>query len=255
MSTSFAESFRTLQAIQDLRVLVRSAPDAALVRIAAGRPALSGLESDALGRIRDLAEGPQEGDGPFHDVIEAVRLAAALPRQDFETFLAATMILFADALHRLEQVEDVDWYWQTFRSEYRAAGAAVRAAIVQAIRRIGAFHLVGAPLPETLSDRATATPAGLKPLLDRLRRRGAGPRREGDIGRTADTLLAALSDPDAVEEAEGLWSRFAPRYVAEGVPELLAGFRHIYETHDGWSPGTDVLIPLLDPPPGVAWPH
>ena len=255
MSTSFADGFRTLQAVRDLRLLAALAPREARVRIAAGIPEGRMTPVDALAALASVSEGRHVDQDVRREILSALRLAAALPKDDFPAFLTATMVLLADALEDGEGGEDVHWYWQTFRGHYRVAAAVERAAIVQAIRRIGLLRATSDLLPETAPDRATAPAAALRPLIERLCPRGLAPPNETEVPGIALLLFEALGSPAAAAAAAGLWSEHAESLVATAPPELLAGFRHLYETRDGWAPASDVPIPLFDPPPGVEWPH
>lgn len=255
MSMSFADGFRTLQAVRDLRVLAALAPVEARTRIAAGIPDGWMAPHEAQAALTALAEGRGLDPKVREDAVSAVRLAAALPKDDFPAFLTATMILLAETLERREGVDDVHWLWQTFRGHYRAAAAVERAAIVQAIRRVGLLRGDTLSLPETAPDRATAPAAALRPLLERLRPKGLAPPKANGVHEHVLLLLDAFTSADAAEEAAGRWESHGAELAESAVPEVLAGFRHLYETRDGWSPSSKVPIPLLDPPPGVDWPR
>ena len=255
MSMSFADGFRTLQAVRDLRVLAAQAPVEARARIAAGIPDGWMAPDTAQAALRALAAGDALEDPVRKETISAVRLAAALPKDDFPAFLVATMILLAEALERDEDIDDVNWYWQTFRGHYRVAAAVERAAIVQAIRRLGLLRGDGTALPETMPDKATASAAALRPLLERLRPKGLAPPEPTEVTGLAVLLLESLNSPPAAERAASLWAEHGETLARTAPPEILAGFRHLYETRDSWSPDSSVTIPLLDPPPGVDWPR
>ena len=255
MSMSFADGFRTLQAIRDLRVLAALAPVEVRARIAAGIPDQRMAASMAQAAVAAVSEGREVDPTLREEVLSALRLAAALPKDDFPTFLTATMVLLADALERSEGYEDIHWYWQTFRGHYRVAAAVERAAIVQAIRRIGLLRAESDALPETVPDLATAPAAALRPLIERFCPRGLAPPTATGVPGIAVLLFDALSSPAAADAAAEFWAEHAGRLVERAPSELLAGFRHLYETRDGWAPDCDVPIPLLDPPPGVDWPR
>ncbi|MDJ1008222.1 MAG: hypothetical protein QNJ13_10410 [Paracoccaceae bacterium] len=255
MSMSFADGFRTLQAVRDLRVLAALAPVEAWARIAAGIPDGWMAPIEAQAALMALAEGREIDPDIREETMSAVRLAAALPKEDFAAFLTATMILLAETLERGEGVDDVYWLWQTFRGDYRVAAAIERAAIVQAIRRIGLLRGDTMALPETAPDRSTAPAAALRPLLERLRPKGLAPPDANGSGDLARLLLEALSSAEAAEETARRWQTHGADLARSAAPEVLAGFRHLYETRDGWAPTTEVTIPLLDPPPGFDWPR
>jgi len=256
MSMSPADGFRTLQAVRDLRILASRSSEDARARIAAGSPAgRVAPEPEQAAELAALIGGRVSGAVPREDITAALRLAAALPREHFPAFLTATMILLADALEHGTETEDIEWYWQTFRGHYRAAAAVERAAIVQAIRRLGLLRGQTDGLPGIGPDLCTAQAAALRPLLERLTPKGLAPPRETEVPGMAVALLDAMSSARASEAAADLWERHGAAIAAEAPPAILAGFRHLYELRDGWAPGTEVTIPLLDPPPGVDWPH
>lgn len=257
MSMSLAESFRTLQAVRDLRVLASRSSKDARARIAAGLAAGRVAPEAADDALAALIAGhaPDADAARREDITVALRLAAALPDEDFPAFLTATMILLADALQHGTEIEDIEWYWQTFRGQYRAAAAVERAAIVQAIRRLGLLRGQTDGLPGIGPDLCTAQAAALRPLLERLTPKGLAPCDETEVPGMAVALLEAMSSARASGAAADLWERHGAAIAAGAPPVILAGFRHLYEVRDGWAPATEVTIPLLDPPPGVDWPH
>jgi hypothetical protein len=252
---SFAAGFRTLQAVRDLRVLAAQAPVEARARIAAGIPDGWMAPDAAQAALAALASGDALEPEARTEIISAVRLAAALPNDDFPAFLVATMILLAEALERDEAIDDVQWYWQTFRGHYRVAAAVERAAIVQAIRRLGLLRGDGTALPETGPDKATASAAALRPLLERYRPKGLAPPEPTETPGIAVLLLEGLTSAPAADRAAEFWAEKGETLIRTAPPEILAGFRHLYESRDGWCPNSRVTIPLLDPPPGVDWPR
>jgi hypothetical protein len=254
MSMSFADGFRTQQAVRDLRVLAALAPVEALARIAAGIPDAWMAPAEAQAALTALAEGRALDPNVREEALSGVRLAAALPNADFRAFLTATMILLADALERRDGADEIVASWQVFRDFYRVAAAVERAAIVQGIRRIGLVVGETQSLPRAVPDLATAPAAALRPMLERLRPRGLAPPDETGVPGLAALLLEALHARDAAGRAETMWERYGRDLASNAPPEILAGFRHVYETRDGWAPDTKAPIPLLDPPPGVEWP-
>lgn len=258
MSMSFADGFRTLQAVCDLRVLASRASVETQARIASGIPDGRMAPDVARGAVKALGEGVALDPRLRAETMAAVRLAAALPKDDFAAFLAATAMMLAEALRQPEGEPDCDddirWYWQTFRGHYRVAAAVERAAIVQAIRRVGLLRGQTEGLPEAVPDLATAPTAALRPLLERLRPRGLAPPDPSGTPGIAALLVEAFQSHEAADTAARLWQESGERLAVSAPRDILAGFRHLYETRPGWAPASAVPIPLIDPPPGVDWP-
>lgn len=255
MSKSFADGFRTLQAVRDLRVLAALAPVEARARIAAGIPDGWMAPAEAQAALAALAEGRPLDPTVREETLSGVRLAAALPNDDFPAFLTANMILLADVLEGRDGADDIVASWQVFRGFYRVAAAVERAAIVQAIRRIGLVVGESRSLPRAVPDLATAPAAALRPMLERLCPRGLAPPDATGVPGLALLLLEALNAREAADAAENIWEKHGRDLARTAPPEILAGFRHVYETRDGWAPDCATPIPLLDPPPGVEWPR
>ncbi|RDC74135.1 hypothetical protein DLJ49_05590 [Rhodovulum sp. 12E13] len=163
------------------------------------------------------------GAGPLR---EAVELAAALPGRDAPAFHAATALLLAEALEGESPLAppDLAAYHDAHSDAYRAAPAAVRAALMNGFRLL---HDTGAaPLqpPPTLAERATrarvVVEAGLAgaPLHLRL------------------PLQAALAGGPP-GETEALWRDRGRDLVA--APPVADAMRHLYETRDDWDPWRD----------------
>ena len=255
MSKSFADGFRTLQAIHDLRTLAAFAPAEARARIAAGIPHGWMAPAEAQAALAALAEGRDVEPEVRVQVLPAVQAAAALPNDDFPAFMFATLVLLQSVLAGQTPVAEIEQHWATFRSYYRTAQAVERAAIAQAMRRIGLAQEVPISMPQTGADRTTASAAALKPLLESCLSRRLAPAAPPDPAAVAALLIKALQSPSAAQEAATLWAEQGDVFLTAMPEVILAGFRHIYEAWDGFSPNGAPFIPLLDPPPGVEWPH
>ncbi|MEM9709287.1 MAG: hypothetical protein AAF871_10885 [Pseudomonadota bacterium] len=199
--------------------------------------------------------GRDLGSRRCQDVLDAVRLTSALPNEDYPAFILATLLLLAEALETGASREDVSLYWQTFRGHYRVAAATERAAIAQAIRRIGILEGGDVTLPETAADRATARATDLKPLLSPKGKRRLAPLAPSDPMVHADLLVDAFQFEEAAADAQAIWQQDGALLSRTAPPEILAGFRHLYEIRDSWAPDGAEMIPLLDTPPGVSWPN
>ncbi len=255
MSMSFADGFRTLQAVRDLRILAALAPVEAKARIASGIPSGWMAPDEAQAALDALSNGCDIDPSVRAETMTAVQAAAALPNKDFQTFLFATALLLQETLQGRSPVADVAHHWSTFRGHYRSAAAVERAAIAQAIRRIGLAQDKPISQPETPADRTTAAAAALKPLLQEYLSRRLAPGSETSPASVAALLIKGLRSPVAANEAAELWAMYGESFIQDMPDPILAGFRHLYEAWDGFSPDGAPLIPLLDPPPGVDWPH
>lgn len=255
MSMSFADGFRTLQAVRDLRFLAALAPVEARARIAAGIPSNWLAPDTAQAALDALVAGTCVDATTRAEAMIGIQAAAALPNKDFETFLFATGLLLQEVLEGRCPVADIAQHWSTFRGHYRSASAVERAAIAQAIRRIGLTQDRPISQPETLADRTTASAASLKRILEPCVSRGLAPPHPTSVDAVARLLLKALGSPVAAHNAADLWSEHGAEFVDRMPDPILAGFRYLYEAWDGFSPDNVIGIPLLDPPPGVDWPH
>ena len=255
MSMSIADGFRTLQAIQDLRVLVALAPVEAQARIAAGIPQSWMAPDDAQAALMALVAGESLAEPAHAEVVPALQKAAAFPQDDFPTFIFATALLLEDVLKGVTPANEIEHHWATFRGHYRSAQAVERAAIAQAIRRISLVQDAPISMPQSLADRTTASAAALKPLLEAKLSRRLTPSAETEPDAVARLLIRALGSPSGAQQAADLWCRHGTELMGSMPDAILAGFRHVYEAWDGFSPEGGPMIPLLDPPPGVEWPH
>ncbi|MEL7026312.1 MAG: hypothetical protein AAGO57_03645, partial [Pseudomonadota bacterium] len=185
----------------------------------------------------------------------AVEKTAALPDEDFPSFLLATQLVLIDVLSRRMMPAQIAHHWPTFRGHYRAASAVDRAAIAQAFRTVGLVQDTPISIPETLADRTTAPAAGLKPLLESKLSKTLAPTSDTDPSSVAAVLIEALKSPRAAQDAADLWATHGALFAQSMGEQVLAGFRYIYEAWDGFAPDGGENIPLLDPPPGVEWPY
>lgn len=254
MSTSIAESFRTQQAVQDLRILAARSPAEQRARLVARIPNMRVTSEEALTALAALAEGHDAPIDQSADIMTALQLAATQPQDDFPTFLLATYLVLDCVLAGRLPVRDISDHWSTFRGHYRAAAAVERAAIAQAIRRISLLQDKPISMPETTADRTTAATASLKPQLEAHLTRRLKPAKDTEPEAVAAVLLEAFSDPSSVRDVAALWAENGEAFLISMPDPVLAGFRHVYETWDGFSPDGAAQIPLLDPPPGVDWP-
>lgn len=227
--------FRTLQAIHDLRAVVRLAGHATRARIAAGA---NGADAETdFGRLigRDGCRIGTEQSDRLH---QSLVLAAALPDDDFEAFVTATAILIADRIQRGHGTDDLFWHWDAFHEHYRLAQPAVRAVLLQGFHRLQEEGLVNLQDPphgeELLSERRGTVVAALRTSPD----------------THADAILAAL---DGAPLEDGFWRRHCLPLLTPGTSppgRHLRAIRHLYESRLDWNPfGAKVFDPVHDTTP------
>lgn len=219
--------FRTLQAIHDLRHLASLATDETLKRIGAGIPA-----GDGEARLRHVIneQGCMLTGEDARVLHTALLLAATLPDDDHDAFVTSTAVLLGDRLQSGAGPDDLYWHWDAFQSHYDLIEAAGRAAVLQGYLRAHRDEHVN------LSDPPQA---GLCSTLDRetVVSRLRGIETDADAGVVA-ILQVALSGGDA-EVALDIWAsagRKALGQIESTRRVLIAAFRHLYETDEGWDP-------------------
>ena len=263
-------SFRHRQVVQDLIAVARRADEAALRSLAEAVP---GMRLDVAGQHRALVE-VLAGDGTVpaevaDDLLPGLLLSATLPRLDELAFECATAILLADRLQGGSGSDTLEWHWDAFADHYRAADAAVRAALTQGIllcRDLGLMGMDAAPAGHDLVTRDAAMVAQalgdlarpclrdeIRPVPDPESRGALGPSEAGsppdrwpdlrEAVTRADTearaflpcvaLLAlnALQDAEANRSLARLWPAVADALLSRR-PEsdaVLAGLRHLFE--------------------------
>jgi hypothetical protein len=140
MFTSDFGEFRRKQAIADLRHHTRSFPLATVRRIGAGIDARregANLQQRLEWYFRGkLPLSNLRSDAPASG---AVLMASALPDEDFESFLAATVLLVLERLTSENGPDDGFWTWRRLAPHYRLAGPSVRAAIMCGFREARRF--------------------------------------------------------------------------------------------------------------------
>jgi hypothetical protein len=243
MCASDLSDFRQRQAIADLRHQTRALPAVGIRRIGAG----IGLRSAGGTNLQKRLEWYFNGKAPVSNlrrdrvVYGAMLMASALPDDDFEPFVAATVLLLLERLSLPGSADDGFWNWNRLAPHYRLAPAATRAAIMNGFReasRQGRIALKGGP---SAADCLTA------------------PREAvlSDLSQAPDHPLlrvvhdAVHADPDAVQ-AGALWAEIH-RDVAN-LPDVQRraaeiGVRHLYERPASIAPppGRDVaVLPVHD---------
>jgi hypothetical protein len=231
--------FRRRQAIADLTSERLAFPLAAVRRIGAG----VGLGRSGTPDLQRRLEWYFSGKAPLSElrrdslVHGMVLMASALPEDDFEPFLAATVLLLLEQLSVENGTDDGFWNWRRLSPHYRLAAPGTRAAIMCAFReaqRLGRMSQRGRP---TAEDCLTA------PRDEVLAALGSA--------SSADPLLAmvgqAVSEEIGQREAGDLWATLY-RDVAR-LPETSrhaaeAGFRYLYERPRSMEPA-DSGVPVI----------
>ena len=220
MFTSTADVFRTRQALRDLLAAVH------LYREAIIRPGLTGAEKDAIEKI--LNRGCRIVAADDLRAYSEIRLAAAMPDEDFGAFIGATALLLADRLQQGCGGDNLYWNWDAFRDHYMLADPPVRAAIMNGFR-----------LGDMLGAVSVASPPDEAACLTLTR---------GDVVAS----LSAAGSPDfaqairrgiAAEEAGDMWAGLANREAAPW--HVMAGFRYLYERAESLAPPRGKDVPLI----------
>lgn len=218
MFTSFAGVFRTRQAVRDLQEVVHTHRDAV------SRLGATGTDQ------REIVSIARSG-GIISDTgtraYSTILLAAALPDEDYSTFVAATAILLADRLQDGAGEEDLYWNFDAFRDHYTLAGPPVRAALLNGFRlaheqdRLALPH---SPDPDACLTRKRAD------VLMML--------RAGEVNELADMI-----ENDVAPAVAGrAWLETGRNRLT--VPEQ-AGFRYLYERPTSMAPMPEKDAPLL----------
>jgi hypothetical protein len=244
MSTSDTGTFRRRQAIADLNRQRLLFPLATVRRIGAGIGYRSRGGPDVQRRLEWYFSGKAPAaelkrDGLVHG---ALLMASALPEDDFEPFVAATVVLLLERLSGAGGLDNGFWNWRRLAPHYRLAPPALRAAIMcgfREARRLGLVSLSGEPAAQ---DCLTVPREGVLAALGRNRadhpflslvdeaiRTEADAQDAGDLWATLNASIARLPE--------------VPRHAAE------AGIRYLYERPLSMAArdGSDLpLIPVHD---------
>jgi hypothetical protein len=244
MSTSDPGAFRLRQALADLNRQKLLFPLATVRRIGAGMAFRRSSTPDPQRRLEWYFSGKvPTGELGRDPLVEgAILMASALPEDDFETFLAATVLLLFARLSAEGGKDEGFWNWGRLAPHYRLAQPDLRAAIMCGFREA---HRVGrVTLPERPGERDCTT-LPRQEVLDRLAR------------HRAEYPLLSLVERAVEEEADAqhagdLWAtqnRNVGRLPDGPRLAALAGFRYLYERSLSMAPppGYDVpAIPGLD---------
>lgn len=202
MFTSSADVFRTRQAIRDLIDVVR------VHRNAMARLGDTKADEFALTKIaEDHGRFTKSDDGVYQHVL----LAAAMPDDDFPTFITATAFLVTNRLQDSYGADDLYWNWDAFRDHYRLADPPVRAALMNGFRTLsytGRIRMDEEIDAEDCLSRATTD------VVDLL--------NHGDEFELLHSMQGNVSPGDAGR----LWQAAAQKAPSW---QALVGFRYLYE--------------------------
>lgn len=244
MSKSDPGTFRLRQAMADLNGQKLQFPLATVRRIGAGMAFRQSSAPDPQRRLEWYFSGkvpPGElGRDPL--VEGAILMASALPEDDFETFVAATVLLLVARLSADGGRDEGFWNWGRLAPHYRLAQPDLRAAIMCGFREA---HRAGrVTLPESPGERDCTT-LPRQEVLDRLARH----RTEFPLLSFVERAVAEKAD---AQHAGDLWAtqnRNVARLPDGPRQAALVGFRYLYERSLSMAPppGYDVpAIPGLD---------
>jgi hypothetical protein len=221
MFTSAADIFRKRQVMADLNAFITISGRSALLRISPGDEGARRL----LGILR--TQGGRLVFPRDSRVYGEVLLAAALPDEDYPSFVCATALLLLDRIAGGDGGDNLYWNWETFSDQYRLADPPVRAALMNAFRLAAARGRVILPDCPRPADCLTTARDALLPGL----------RREGQVA-----LLDAIEAEVSAVEAGALWSELAR---ATHSPAMLAGFRYLFERPASLAPQRPARAPLI----------
>ena len=235
--------FRLRQALADLNRQKLLFPLATVRRIGAGIGTRASGGPDLQRRLEWYFSGKVPAAELQRDrlVQGALLMASALPEDDFDSFVAATVLLLAERLTEEGGKDNGFWNWKRLAPHYRLAGPDLRAAIMcgfREARRIGRVTLPEGPGAEDCLTRSREA------VLDMLGRN----RAEYAILRLAEQ---AVSEEIDAGEAGALWStqhRFVARLPDPPREAALAGFRYLYERPLSMTTPAGAEVPVIPCP-------
>ena len=243
MSTSEPGTFRLRQSLADLNRQKLQFPLATVRRIGAGIPLRDAGVPDVQRRLEWYFSGKAPVAQLRRDrlVQGAVLMASALPEDDFDSFIAATVLLLVERLTVDGRTDNGFWNWKRMAPHYRLTSPDLRASIMcgfREARRIGRVILADGPG----ADECLTTPRAAG--LDALRR------------NRVEFPLLSLVEWTVREEADArlagaLWA--SQHRAVAGLPDgpraaALAGFRYLYERPLSMEPPSGASLPVIPGP-------
>jgi hypothetical protein len=240
MYTSETGGFRLHQALADLNRQRLSFPLAPIRRIGAGLGVRASGVPDLQRRLEWYFSGKVPAaelrrDGLVHG---ALLMASALPEDDYDSFIAANVLLLVERLSAHAGRDDGFWNWKRLAPHFRLAAPDLRAAIMcgfREARRAGRVSLSEGPGAEDcltvprneilgfLGRNRVEFP--LLSLVERAVREETDAQHAGDLWVTQHSNAARLPD--------------GQRQMA------LAGFRYLYERPLSMEPPASADAPVI----------
>lgn len=223
MSTSEPGAFRLRQCIADLNRQRLAFPLATVRRIGAG----IGVRNAGAPDLQRRLEWYFAGKAPLFELGRdrvaqgALLMASALPEDDFEPFLAATVLLLLERLSADGGSDDGFWNWRRLAPHYRLAAPPLRAAIMCGFREARRLGRITAGAPG-VQDCLTAPREDVLAMLS---------RHNADRPLVRLVEEAILSEIGAREAGE-VWLAqhdWLPRLPDGPRGAAGAGFRYLYE--------------------------
>lgn len=238
MSDREKSDFRRRQAIADLR------HQALILSAATVRRMVAGIGASRAPGLQKRMEWYFSGKVPLSNLRRdgvlygAVLMTSALPDEDFESFLAANILLLLERLTAEGGTDDGFWNWERLAPHYRLARPVPRAAIMCGFResaRLGRIAIPGGPSGEDcLSATRDAVLNAVAPL-------------SGKPAMLAEIERAILDEADARRAGE-LWTRACRSLLDLGDEERRAavtGFRYLYERPASIDPPPEANAPPI----------
>ncbi len=218
MFTSTADVFRTRQAVRDLLEVVHTHRNAVDRLGATGTDRSEILEITKSGCL--IAD---TGSRAFSSIL----LAAAMPDEDFNSFIVATVILLADRLQGGAGQDDLYWNYDAFKDHYSLADPPIRAAVMNGFRLGHQLDFV--KLPETPSPESCLT------------------RQKSDVlqilGANGDKLLMEMVQREASAKTAGAgWTSAVNRPLSLSAK---VAYRYLYERPLSIVPDRSGEVPLI----------
>ncbi len=229
MFKSDADWFRRKQAIADLRAQARLMSAAAIRRIAAG----FGTRRDG-GNPQDRIERYFRGKAPVSALAEdrilfsAVLMASAMPDEDHDAFLAATILLLLERLESESGPDNHFWTWRTLAGHVRVAPPPIRSCIMCGFREAARTGRVSLGALPDADDCLTVPKSAVLAEIDR-----ASPGGSAVLGALADAVredvppqlagrlwIAHHREADLMRNGERRAAMRAFRFLYERPPSL-----------------------------------
>ena len=209
MFISSANVFRIRQVVHDLVVAV------GMHREALQRLGLSGSDRDSITRITTVGKIDPEA---HRDTVSNLLLAAAMPDEDFTSFVGATLVLLSDKLQGGDGEDDLTHNWSAFRQHYLLCDPPVRAALMNGFRLADNLGLVALKTPPQDGECSTFS--------------------RGDVVTTVQSvglheLGAAIRNNSSASEAGAMWQHTSDD---QKNWQLLMGYRHLFERAQSLQP-------------------